>query len=93
MADSHVVLLLGTTLISIAQVFLVAISGFFLARAGLLPRNIQQALNRLNISLFTPSLLFSKVAFFLSPGELRQHLYSAISWEVSWAEGFAMRAG
>ena len=27
-----------------------------------------QKLNRLNVSLFTPSLLFSKVAFFLSPG-------------------------
>ena len=61
MADSHVVLLLQTTLISIAQVFLVALAGFFLARAGLLPRNIQQALNRLNISLFTPSLIFAKV--------------------------------
>lgn len=31
--------------------------------------NIQQ-INRLNVSLFTPSLLFSKVAFSLSPGEL-----------------------
>jgi predicted permease len=28
----------------------------------------RQQLNRLNVSLFTPSLLFSKVAFFLSPG-------------------------
>lgn len=27
-----------------------------------------QKLNRLNVSIFTPSLLFSKVAFFLSPG-------------------------
>jgi predicted permease len=27
----------------------------------------QQQLNRLNVSLFTPSLLFSKVAFFLTP--------------------------
>ena len=27
-----------------------------------------QKLNRLNVSLFTPSLLFSKVAFFLTPG-------------------------
>ncbi|CAK5269299.1 unnamed protein product, partial [Mycena citricolor] len=29
---------------------------------------LHQQLNRLNVSLFTPSLLFSKVAFFLSPG-------------------------
>ncbi|KZV67846.1 hypothetical protein PENSPDRAFT_676641 [Peniophora sp. CONT] len=72
MADSHVVLLLQTTLISIAQVFLVAVSGFFLARAGLLPRNVQQALNRLNISLFTPSLIFAKVAFSLSPEKFKE---------------------
>jgi hypothetical protein len=25
-------------------------------------------MNRLNVSLFTPALLFSKVAFFLTPG-------------------------
>ena len=28
---------------------------------------LKQQLNRLNVSLFTPSLLFSKVAFFLTP--------------------------
>ncbi|KAK0203494.1 membrane transport protein-domain-containing protein [Desarmillaria ectypa] len=33
--------------------------------------NLQQ-LNRLNVSLFTPALLFSKVAFFLSPEKLRE---------------------
>ncbi|KAK0203358.1 auxin efflux carrier [Desarmillaria ectypa] len=31
-----------------------------------------QQLNRLNVSLFTPALLFSKVAFFLSPEKLRE---------------------
>ncbi|OSD05105.1 hypothetical protein PYCCODRAFT_1287299 [Trametes coccinea BRFM310] len=31
-----------------------------------------QKLNRLNVSIFTPSLLFSKVAFFLSPAKLRE---------------------
>ena len=33
--------------------------------------SVSKQLNRLNVSLFTPSLLFSKVAFFLSPGELQ----------------------
>jgi predicted permease len=28
-----------------------------------------QQLNRINVSIFTPALLFSKVAFFLSPGK------------------------
>src|SRR5882762_4540435 len=34
----------------------------------------EQQLNRLNVSLFTPSLLFSKVAFFLSPGAFKHTL-------------------
>ena len=37
-----------------------------------------QKLNRLNVSLFTPSLLFSKVAFFLSPGEWTTTLLRAL---------------
>jgi predicted permease len=43
--------------------------GIFSLSSVLQVLNIQfQQLNRLNIALFTPSLLFSKVAFFLSPG-------------------------
>jgi predicted permease len=29
-------------------------------------------LNKLNVSLFTPALLFSKVAFFLTPAKLKE---------------------
>ncbi|KAI0739758.1 membrane transport protein-domain-containing protein [Daedaleopsis nitida] len=35
-------------------------------------RGVIKKLNRLNVSLFTPSLLFSKVAFFLSPERLSE---------------------
>ncbi|OJA20252.1 hypothetical protein AZE42_02679 [Rhizopogon vesiculosus] len=31
-----------------------------------------QVINHINISLFTPALLFSKVAFFLSPAKLKE---------------------
>jgi len=37
-----------------------------------------QQVNRLNVSLFTPSLLFSKVAFFLTPG--KSHTLVAHLW-------------
>ncbi|KAI0353944.1 hypothetical protein OH77DRAFT_1426794 [Trametes cingulata] len=64
--------LLKTTFESILEVFLICAAGYFLARKGILDRNTQKKLNRLNVSIFTPSLLFSKVAFFLSPAKLRE---------------------
>ncbi|KAI1783297.1 membrane transport protein-domain-containing protein [Ganoderma leucocontextum] len=64
--------LLKTTFDSILEVFLVCIAGYILARKGILDKNTQKKLNRLNVSIFTPSLLFSKVAFFLSPAKLRE---------------------
>ncbi|KAL7277133.1 hypothetical protein ACG7TL_008978 [Trametes sanguinea] len=64
--------LLKTTFESILEVFLICFAGYFLARKGILDRNTQKKLNRLNVSIFTPSLLFSKVAFFLSPAKLRE---------------------
>jgi hypothetical protein len=72
---------------SIIQVTLVCISGYVLARRGILDKTTQkvvtfishhflltdssvhsQQLNIINVNFFTPCLLFSKVAFFLSPG-------------------------
>ncbi|KAI0363676.1 hypothetical protein BV20DRAFT_1057849 [Pilatotrama ljubarskyi] len=64
--------LLKTTFESILEVFLICAAGYFLARKGILDRTTQKKLNRLNVSIFTPSLLFSKVAFFLSPAKLRE---------------------
>jgi auxin efflux carrier family protein len=65
-------------------VFIICIAGYILAWKGILDKKTQkvlsllsnsfspadgrQQLNRINVSIFTPSLLFSKVAFFLSPG-------------------------
>ncbi|CDO71081.1 hypothetical protein BN946_scf184844.g85 [Trametes cinnabarina] len=64
--------LLKTTFESILEVFIICFAGYFLARKGILDRTTQKKLNRLNVSIFTPSLLFSKVAFFLSPAKLRE---------------------
>ncbi|PCH38379.1 hypothetical protein WOLCODRAFT_88050 [Wolfiporia cocos MD-104 SS10] len=67
-----IVSLLKTVLESIAEVFVLCLAGYVLARRGVLDRNAQKLINRVNVSLFTPSLLFSKVAFFLSPAKLRE---------------------
>ncbi|EKM57652.1 uncharacterized protein PHACADRAFT_170886 [Phanerochaete carnosa HHB-10118-sp] len=84
---------------SILEVFLLCLAGYILARRGVLDRATQKQLNRLNVSLFTPSLLFSKVAFFLSPSKLRELwiipiffvVTTAISMTVAWVLGFTFR--
>ena len=59
----------------------------------------EQKLNILNINLFTPALLFSKVAFFLSPSKLRELwvippifvIVTLTSMVVSWSLAKACR--
>ncbi|KAJ7600597.1 auxin efflux carrier [Mycena floridula] len=67
-----IVSLLFTVFTCILEVFLLCLSGYLLAKRGILDKKTQKKLNQLNVSLFTPSLLFSKVAFFLSPAKLRE---------------------
>jgi len=43
-----------------------------LAKKGILDKKTQKQLNRVNVSLFTPCLLFSKVAFSLTPSKLKE---------------------
>lgn len=57
---------------SILEVFLLCSAGYILASRGILDKRTQKQLNRLNVSLFTPALLFSKVAFFLTPEKLKE---------------------
>ncbi|KAH7928574.1 hypothetical protein BV22DRAFT_192046 [Leucogyrophana mollusca] len=64
--------LLTTVFTSILEVFLLCLAGYILAWRGVVDKRIQKGLNRLNVSLLTPALLFSKVAFFLSPAKLRE---------------------
>lgn len=62
------------TLLS-GDAFLVCLGGLLLrllAKKGILDKKTQKQLNRVNVSLFTPCLLFSKVAFSLSPAKLRE---------------------
>lgn len=59
--------LVQATLGSIFQVILLCAVGYFLARRGILDKRTQSKLNKLNVSILTPSLLFTKVAFSLTP--------------------------
>ncbi|CAE6427043.1 unnamed protein product [Rhizoctonia solani] len=87
--------LLLTVFACILEVFILCFAGWVLARVGILDRKTQKQLNRLNVSLFTPSLLFNKVAFSLSPEKL-QELWiipiffvgiTAVSSIVAWVLG------
>ncbi|KAJ7830339.1 auxin efflux carrier [Mycena olivaceomarginata] len=64
--------LLLTVFTSIFQVFLLCLAGYILAWRGILDKRTIKQVNRLNIALFTPSLLFSKVALFLTPEKLKE---------------------
>ncbi|KDN50099.1 hypothetical protein RSAG8_01435, partial [Rhizoctonia solani AG-8 WAC10335] len=64
--------LLLTVFACILEVFILCFAGWVLARVGILDRKTQKQLNRLNVSLFTPSLLFNKVAYSLSPEKLQE---------------------
>ncbi|KAF8623846.1 hypothetical protein AX15_006168 [Amanita polypyramis BW_CC] len=70
--DTPIAPLLNVVFASILEVFLLCLSGYILASRGILDKKTQKQINRLNVSLFTPALLFSKVAFFLTPEKLQE---------------------
>ncbi|EIW78308.1 hypothetical protein CONPUDRAFT_83769 [Coniophora puteana RWD-64-598 SS2] len=88
MESSPFLPLLGTVINSILQVVVVCFSGYVAARQGVIDKNLQRSLNKLNVSLFTPALLFSKVAFTLTPEKLRElwiiPLFFVIVISLSW---------
>ncbi|KAH9163302.1 auxin efflux carrier [Lactarius sanguifluus] len=91
--------LFRTVCSSITQVILVTISGYYLSRRGFLDKTTQKQLNIINVNFFTPCLLFSKVAFSLSPDKLRElwvipisfALVSGVSLVVAWLLGSLFR--
>lgn len=99
MADNTIPALVKTVFASILEVFIVCFAGFLLAFRGVLDPQTRKQLNRVNVSLFTPSLLFSKVAFFLSPAKLKELwivpvifvVVTVMSMIVGWALGHIFR--
>ncbi|GAA6059616.1 hypothetical protein JCM10212_005115 [Sporobolomyces blumeae] len=57
---------------SILEVFFLCLVGFILARRGTVDATAKKTLNKLNTALFTPCLLFNKVAFSLTPSTLAE---------------------
>ncbi|KAJ6608687.1 membrane transport protein-domain-containing protein [Mycena sp. CBHHK59/15] len=98
-AETPILALLTTVFTSILEVFLLCLAGYILAGRGILDKKTQKQLNHLNVSLFTPSLLFSKVAFFLSPEKLKELwiipiwfiLVTSVSMSVSFILGWVFR--
>lgn len=58
------------TLQAVVQVTLIALAGFWAAQNGLLPATGVKVVSRLNVDLFTPALIFSKLASSLSIAKL-----------------------
>lgn len=57
---------------AILEVFCLCLVGYILARKGIVDDKAKKVLNRVNVTLFTPALLFSKVAFTLTPAKLQE---------------------
>lgn len=55
---------------SVLQVVIIAFAGFWSAWSGLLPKKAQKAISQLNVDLFTPALIFSKLARSLSMAKI-----------------------
>ncbi|WFD02120.1 hypothetical protein MOBT1_000799 [Malassezia obtusa] len=98
-ALSSLLQLVSVTLAAILQVALVCLAGYFLARRGVLDKKTQTKLNKLNVTLLTPALLFSKVAFSLTPERLTELavvpfgfvIVSLISAACAYAASWMMR--
>jgi len=70
--DSPTWALLSTVFESILQVFFLCFAGWYMCKSGIMNKKFCQRLNGLNLAFLTPSLIFSKVAFSLSPDRLKE---------------------
>ncbi|GAA5851795.1 hypothetical protein JCM9279_004413 [Rhodotorula babjevae] len=64
--------LIGVVAESIAEVAILCAVGWFLAHKGIVDGKAKKILNKINTSIFTPCLLFNKVAFSLTPDKLAE---------------------
>ncbi|CUS21122.1 LAQU0S02e06436g1_1 [Lachancea quebecensis] len=82
------------TLESVLQVVIVAFSGFWCAYTGLLPKQGQKVISRLNVDVFTPCLIFSKLARSLSLAKILEiaviPVFYALTTGVSFMSGKLM---
>ncbi|KAH3900596.1 AEC family transporter SCDLUD_003588 [Saccharomycodes ludwigii] len=77
---------------SVVEVVLVSFAGFICAYTGLLPKSGQKNISLLNVDLFTPCLIFSKLAKSLSVAKILEisiiPLFYALTTSISYFSGF-----
>lgn len=91
--------LLSVTAQAILEVFIICLVGYIGGRKGAIDAKTKRTLNKLNQSIFTPALLFGKVAFTLTPAKLGALwivpvgfvVVSVVSALVAWGMGFIFR--
>lgn len=87
--------IIGTVAQSILQISAFCLIGYIAARRGILDVKVRRQMNRVNVGVFTPALMFGKVAFSLTPQMLAQLwvipvgylVLSGLSASVAWGFG------
>lgn len=79
---------------SVLQVVIIALAGFWSSYAGLLPKSAQKVISAINVDLFTPCLIFSKLAKSLSMAKILEisviPLFFALTTGISFFSGKIM---
>ncbi|SCW04432.1 LAFE_0H13388g1_1 [Lachancea fermentati] len=79
---------------SVLEVVIVSFAGFWCAYTGLLPKQGQKIISLLNVDLFTPCLIFSKLAKSLSLAKILEiaviPIFYAVSTSISFLSGKIM---
>ena len=79
---------------SVLQVVIIALAGFWSAHTGLLPKSSQKIISLLNVDLFTPCLIFSKLAKSLSMAKIMEigiiPIFFALTTGISFVSGKLM---
>ncbi|CCC68843.1 hypothetical protein NCAS_0B07590 [Naumovozyma castellii] len=79
---------------SVLQVVIIAFAGFFSAHSGLLPKKSQKVISLINVDLFTPCLIFSKLAKSLSMAKILEvsiiPVFFALTTAISYVSGKIM---
>ncbi|CCE64616.1 hypothetical protein TPHA_0I01100 [Tetrapisispora phaffii CBS 4417] len=77
---------------SVLQVVIISLAGFWSAYMGLLPKNAQKIVSSLNVDLFTPCLIFSKLARHLSLAKIVElgiiPIFYTVSTGISFLSGY-----
>lgn len=73
---------------SVLQVVIICLAGFWCAYTGLLPKQGQKIVSLLNVDLFTPCLIFSKLAKSLSVAKIMEISVIPVFYAVSTGTSF-----